>query len=147
MRGSPDANPESSPDAARSPTKPDLRLPRSRRIVRAAAFRRVYEQGRKWTGRYLVLWQAAGETDHARLGVVASRKVGGAVERNRAKRRLREIYRCNQHRWPGAMDVVLIARRDLLEAHHADVERELLRLAERAGLTRGDVNGKNAENG
>ncbi len=147
MRGSPDANPESSTDTTRSVTKPDLRLPRSRRIVRAASFRRVYEQGRKWTGRYLVLWKAAGETSQARLGVVASRKVGGAVDRNRAKRRLRETYRRNQYRWPGAVDMVLIARREIVKARAADVERELLQLAERAGLTPGHVNGENRGNG
>ena len=149
MRGSPDANPEPSPeqtsDTAHSPAKPDLRLPRSRKIVHTKSFQRVYEQGRRWIGRYMVLWTADGETAGLRIGVVASRKVGGAVERNLAKRRLREAFRTNQYRWKGSIDVVLIARRAIIEARAANVEQELLQLADRAGLTSGSIIGENRD--
>ena len=58
----------------------------------------------------MVFWRRRGAGAALRLGVVASRKVGGAVQRARAKRRLRSAYRLNRHRFRGDCDVVLIAR-------------------------------------
>ena len=69
-----------------------------------------------------------------RLGVVASRRVGGAVQRNRAKRLLREVWRLNRSRFRGAVDVILSARSDILSVRYEAVERELLSLASRAGI-------------
>ena len=69
-----------------------------------------------------------------RLGVVASRKIGNAVKRNRAKRRLREAFRINRHRFRGQADIILIARRAIIQAAWKDIEQELLDLAGRAGL-------------
>jgi ribonuclease P protein component len=59
----------------------------------------------------------------ARLAVVASRRVGGAVPRNRAKRLLREAAR--QVRWPSGMDVVLVARAACARSDAGSVRREL----------------------
>jgi len=68
------------------------------------------------------------------LGVVASRVVGPAVQRNRARRLLREAWRLNRHRFQGEVDVVLVARKPLPKAKWDDVTADLLRLAKRAGL-------------
>lgn len=57
-----------------------------------------------------------------RLGVIASRRVGNAVQRNRAKRRLREVFRLNQDRLPGSCDVVLVARRSTNSAPFRNLE-------------------------
>ena len=70
-----------------------------------------------------------------RVGLVASRKVGGAVDRNRARRRLRELYRT--HRWelpPTGVWLMLIARFPLVRAPRGEVEREFATLLRRAGL-------------
>ena len=67
----------------------------------------------------------------ARLGVVASKKVGNAVERARAKRRLREVFRLNRHLLPPGFraDVVLVARRAILDAPWKRVEGDFAWLA------------------
>ncbi len=115
---------------------PDQRLSRARRLVRSVHFREAYEQGRRWVGRYMVLWVREGEGATLRLGVVASRKVGGATHRVKARRRLREAYRQVRYRLRGPVDVVLVARRAIRDAGHEDVLNELLNLAGRAGLLR-----------
>ena len=119
-------------------------LSRRQRLVRRAQFAECYRQGRKWVGTYMVLWLREGEDASLRLGVVSSRKVGGAVQRNRARRRLREAYRRQRQHFQGPFDVVLVARRPIGEARAAEVEEELTRLAMRAGLVPGASPGKGA---
>jgi len=82
----------------------------------------------------MILWLRRGEDAALRLGVVASRKTGNAVARNRAKRRLREVFRLNRHRFHGNVDIILIARRAILQATWKDLEQDLLSLADGAGL-------------
>jgi len=67
-----------------------------------------------------------------RLGVIASRRIGGAVQRNRAKRLMREVFRLNQHALPEHCDVILIARRELLDQRLADLEIRFRDAAQRA---------------
>lgn len=115
-------------------TGPDQRLRRGQRLTRTAEFQEAYDQGRRWIGRFVVLWLREGEGAGLRLGVVAGRKVGGAVQRARAKRLLREAYRRNRYRFRGAFDVVLVARREVLKATWDGLVGELLALAGKAGL-------------
>ncbi|HOW96528.1 MAG TPA: ribonuclease P protein component [Kiritimatiellia bacterium] len=121
-------------DAAGSRRAPDAVLGRERRLIRSALFREAYDQGRRQFGRCMVLWLRSGEGAALRLGVVTGRKVGGAVQRNRARRRLREAFRRNRHRFAGTWDVVLVARRAALDASWDDLSAELLSLARKAGL-------------
>lgn len=109
-------------------------LARRQRLTRSALFREAYAQGRRFTGRFMVLWLRENPDSALRLGVVASRKMGEAVARNRAKRRLREVYRLNRHLFAGKADVILIARRPIIKAAWKDLEPDLLRLARQAGL-------------
>lgn len=109
-------------------------LGRKQRLVPSALFREAYDQGRRQFGRCMVLWLRSGEGAALRLGVVTGRKVGEAVERNRVRRRLREVYRRNRQLFGGAWDVVLVGRRAAAEASWADLSAELLALARRAGL-------------
>ena len=66
----------------------------------------------------------------ARLGIAATRKMGGAVERNRAKRVVRELFR--HHKPAGAIDVVVIPRRDILDAPYERAEAEFRSLLQRS---------------
>jgi ribonuclease P protein component len=115
--------------------------PKRGRLSRSAEFERVYRQGRSVGNRFLVLYafprgSAATAGDGPRLGLSVSRKVGGAVDRNRVKRLLREAFADEATRVPADHDVVLVARpaaRELAEREGLDgVRRELGELVVRA---------------
>ena len=110
-------------------------LSRKQRLQHASQFTEAYDQNRRWHGRYMVLFLRAAPDASLRLGVVASKKVGNAPERARAKRRLRDAFRRNRIRFTTSTDdVILIARRSILTADGRDVVSELLKLASQAGL-------------
>ncbi len=98
--------------------------PKRRRLSRSAEFERVYRQGRSKANRYLVLYAFPREEDDTsdgpRLGLSVSRKVGGAVDRNRVKRCLREAFWTEAERLPPGSDYVAVARPDLLELADRD---------------------------
>ena len=84
-----------------------------RRLSRSGEFDRVYRDGSSHATRYLVLYtfpRRDEEREEVRLGVSVSRKVGGAVVRNRVKRLYREAFRLTQHDLPPGVDLVLIPR-------------------------------------
>ncbi len=117
-----------------SPTgTPRQTLPARLRVKRARAFQEAYAQGQKEVGRFFILWSRTGEGACARLGVVASRKVGNSVARSRAKRRLRELYRLNRQRITGGDDVILVARHSLPKAPWDLVLKDFERVFSRAG--------------
>jgi ribonuclease P protein component len=86
-------------------------LPRSRRLLRPAEYRRVYAAKQVFIDRELIVHAAPNGGRPTRLGMAISRRIGGAVRRNRIKRLMREAFRLNQHRFADGLDMVLVPRR------------------------------------
>ena len=93
------------------------RGPKRRRLSRSAEFERVYRQGRSKGNRFLVLYafpREDNDTEGPRLGLSVGRRVGGAVERTRVKRVLREAFWEEARRLPEGSDYVVVARPEAL---------------------------------
>ena len=110
-------------------------LSRKQRLIQASLFGEAFAQKRSFPGRYMVFWLRNAPDAASRLGVVTSKKVSNrAVDRNLARRRLREIFRQHRADLSGGFDLVIVARRNLLAASYVEVEAEFLKLAQKAGL-------------
>ena len=109
----------------------------SERIRRRSEFQHVYEHGVKAHGRYITLFILPNDRGMGRLGVAATRKLGGSVQRNRAKRLIRETFRHNKI--SEAFDIVVVAKRELLDASLAVLEAEYRAILERRRRQTGHV--------
>jgi ribonuclease P protein component len=96
---------------------------KARRVRRRSEFQRVFDSGYRVSSRYFTLVLAPGGTPTTRLGVVASRKIGNAVRRNRAKRLIREMFR-HLDMPASAVDLIVIPRRELFDVPFSDLERD-----------------------
>jgi ribonuclease P protein component len=115
---------------------------RSGRLSRSAEFERVYKHGRSSANRHLVLYCFPNPaTEAPRIGLSVSRKVGGAVERNRLKRLLREAFAAVEPELQPGHDIVVVARPPLRELAERDglagVREALLELLVKSGLRGG----------
>ena len=100
-------------------------------------FQRIYKRGRSALTPFLVLYCRPNNLGHNRLGLTASVKLGGAVQRNRARRRLREVYRLNSPRLRQGWDMILVARGRTLTAPWGELNDTFLRLCRKLGLLEG----------
>lgn len=103
-------------------------FPKNFRLLSRAQFRRVYDEGQRRSAPLCTIFFSPNGLTQTRLGITTPRAVGNAVERNRVRRRLREIFRRNRAGLPRGWDVVLNPRSKVLEAPFATLEREVLRL-------------------
>jgi ribonuclease P protein component len=111
---------------------PPFRFPKAQRLTRPVEFLRVKAEGKSQRGAALIV--AVLDTSSAsksRVGFVTSKRVGGAVVRNRIRRRLREIVRRHPEAVPGGIWMVVIARPAAARARSAVLEDEWLRLTSR----------------
>ncbi len=108
-----------SSDVGVSPAPSDTRLTRAIRLRKSADFSEVQREGRRWNGRHVVFVFREQADARFRFGLAVSKKVGGAVVRNRVKRQLREWMRQTQNQF-GGLDLVLIARSSSAEAGFDD---------------------------
>ncbi|MBR2310016.1 MAG: ribonuclease P protein component [Oscillospiraceae bacterium] len=96
-------------------------------------FRRLYSSSGHGNG-YLVLYARKNRSATNRVGITVGKKLGGAVVRNRVRRRLREVYRLNEKRFAPGYDIVVVARSRCIDASFEKLESAYLSLAEKAGI-------------
>lgn len=111
------------------------RFPKSARLSRAAEFDRVKRDGISCHGRFMVLSVLKNSpSTETKIGFITSRRVGGAVQRNRVRRKFREIVRMARPGLLPALWLVLVARKSAAEASFQSLQREWLQLADRASI-------------
>ena len=101
-------------------------------------FRRLYHTQGVADG-YLVLYARKNRLDVNRVGITVGKKLGKAHIRNRARRRIREVYRLHEDRFQPGWDIVVVARSRVVDAPFDKLVRSYLSLAKRAGILREDV--------
>lgn len=112
-----------------------LRFPKSARLSRASEFARLKREGTSFHGRLMVLSVLKTEPDaETRIGFITSRRVGGAVVRNRVRRRLREVVRAVRPAIGRGHWLVLIARQSASRATFEAIRTEWLQLAQRSAV-------------
>ncbi|MCX6545153.1 MAG: ribonuclease P protein component [Acidobacteria bacterium] len=97
-------------------------LPRAERVRRRPEFLANYERGSRSSSRLMTVFVLANGGPAARLGIAATRKLGNAVQRNRAKRLVREAFR--RHKPLAGLDVIVIPKREMLVADYRAVEAD-----------------------
>jgi ribonuclease P protein component len=106
-------------------------LPRASRLVRRAEYDAVYREGRRKSGREFTVFVRANGLGHSRFGWSIRKALGGAVRRNRIRRRLREIVRLHRQEISPGWDIVIHPRSSAATADFSALAGELLRLLPR----------------
>jgi ribonuclease P protein component len=126
--------------------RPSAPFPRSARILLSRDFQNVFDHETNVVGKLMVMWLGKSEGPGFRLGVIASKRTfRRAVDRNRAKRLLREAFRLNRATLKGSGDLVIVARRRILGMKRQAVEREFMKLAHRLGIADAPCAGSDSE--
>ncbi|MBQ9493228.1 MAG: ribonuclease P protein component [Oscillibacter sp.] len=99
-------------------------------------FQRLYRRGASAVGGSLVIYCRKNRLSRNRVGLTASTKLGNAVQRNRARRRMREVYRLNADKLRPGWDLVLVARSRTLSAPWPELNATFFRLCKKLGLLR-----------
>lgn len=107
---------------------------KAERLTKNKEFQAVYKRGQAYVGRYVVLYVLPQRSRVTRTGFTVGKKVGGAVERNRVRRRLKEVHRSLQPQIKLGFDLVLVARPRALTVPFQDLSKEVRRLLGQAKL-------------
>jgi len=105
-----------------------LTFPRRSRLVRRGDFDRVYQAGKRLTSSHFTVFVRSNELALNRFGFSIKKALGGAVVRNRIRRRLREMVRCHQQEIPAGWDIVIHPKSSVAKAPFAALADDLVRL-------------------
>lgn len=101
-------------------------------LCRNSEFQRLYRSGKSAVRPTMVMYKTKGKS--LRLGITAGKKIGGAVCRNRAKRRIRELFRIHQSEFKLGLDICIVARTRILSASADRVEADFISAAAELGI-------------
>ncbi|MCF8719778.1 ribonuclease P protein component [Nitrospina gracilis] len=105
---------------------PDRSFRKHERLLHRPQFKKIMAEGRKQRVEDLcTLFYLPNGLGHNRLGIIASRKIGNAVARNRAKRKIREVFRHHKQAGPAGMDIVVVSGRNLVPLPCTKLETKL----------------------
>jgi len=97
-------------------------------------FRRLYSKGKSAATPFLVVYARKSKRHTNRIGFTVSNKLGNAVKRNRARRRMREVYRLNRERLKNGWDIILVARHRTLTASWKELNDTFFKLCRKLSL-------------
>jgi ribonuclease P protein component len=100
-------------------------------LKRTNEFKKVFSNGNRKSGKYLILYILSSQQENNRAGFIVKKSLGNAVQRNKIKRRLREIWRQKGIKLIFGCDVIIVAKKEILEASFTEIEQELIRLLPR----------------
>lgn len=114
-------------------------MKRSSRLNRSEDISRVRRQGKSFVHEAIVLGVKPNQFEHNRIAIIAGRSVGGAVQRNLAKRRIRSAYHSLQDELSQGYDLVIIARSTILDFAYAHLVDAIKKLLDQARLLKDKV--------
>lgn len=103
-------------------------------IKKNEEFRKIYQSGKSYANKYLVMYAKKNEQNTGRLGISVSKKVGNSVVRHRLTRLIRESYRLNESRFHSGWDIIVIARQGAKGRNYFEINSAVLHLAKLHGL-------------
>jgi len=105
-------------------------------LKKTADFRTVYNRGKSFANKYLVMYVMENNQNKSRLGISVSKKVGNSVVRHRVTRLIRESYRLQESIFNSGLDIVVIARASAAEVSYWEIENAMLHLGRLHGAVR-----------
>lgn len=103
-------------------------VPALKRLRRQVDFQQVRSAGKRMSfGPFILQWFSRAELPGVRVGIIASRRVGNAVKRNRGKRLLREIFRAHEANLPKRLDLVIVLRKGYDKYSYTDLEQAFMK--------------------
>ncbi len=110
------------------PSKKGQEYPRGARIARKADYDAVYRNGKRRSSSHFTVFLKANDLPHSRFGFSIKRALGGAVVRNRIRRRVREVVRLHREEISAGWDFVIHPKANVQNAAFAALESDLVRL-------------------
>jgi len=98
------------------------------KLRKSNEFRHVFSTGNRKIGRYVNLYKLPLKQDYNRVGIVTKKNIGNAVQRNKVKRILREIWRTRCNQLISGYDIIILARKKIVQARYNEIEAELVKL-------------------
>lgn len=104
------------------------------RLNKESDFKRVYDKGKSYANKYLVIFFLKNGLEHNRVGFVTTKKLGNAVKRNLYRRRLKESYRLYQHNLNTGYDIILLFRSRIPDIGYKEIDSALKHIVSLAGI-------------